>query len=79
MAIFDPRLWLLSLLLWALLLYPLWAQDRPTPKDQAYSTRILAELNANLSCTADLIALREALAKAEAELQAIREAKEPNP
>lgn len=72
MAAFDPRIWLLSLFLWALILYPVFGQERPSPQVQAFSTRILTEVNANLSCTTEVIDLREKLAKAEAELSQIK-------
>lgn len=77
MAAFDSRIWLLSLFLWVLILYPVFAQERPSPKEQAFSSRVLSEINANLTCTTQVIELQDRLAKLEAELAEAKKAKEP--
>lgn len=77
---FNPRNYLVGTFIWMLLL---WggchanSQERPSAREQAFSTRILTEVNANLTCTAELIALQERLAKAEAELKKLQEAPRP--
>lgn len=74
---FQLHNWAIGLALWLLLLWPTFGQERPSPREQAFSSRILTEVNANLTCTTELIALQERLAKAEAELKKLQESPKP--
>lgn len=67
---------LLSLALWFLigiLTSPLWAQEQPTPQVRALSQRVMVEMQTSLNCSVSVIDLQDRLAKAEAELKALRD------
>lgn len=71
MAIFDPRVWLVSLLLWFALLYPLWGQEQPaSPRERALMERVSIEINNNLACSTSVQALQDRIRELEQKAKA---------
>lgn len=52
-------------------------QQAPSPETQALTTRLTAEINNNLSCTANVITLQDAIKKLQGELAEARKTHEP--
>ena len=66
--------WLLLLFLLALLIANVHAQA-PSPIEQALNAKLGSEIGLGLKCTADLIAAQLELAKAQARIKELEEAK----
>ena len=49
-------------------------QPQQTPREQALTQKLIAEINAGLACSGNVIALQEALKKAQDELAALKKA-----
>lgn len=53
--------------------------QQPTPETQALGQKLMSEINASITCNAQLITLQEKLTKANEEIAALKEPKKPEP
>lgn len=60
-----------------LLITPAFAQQAQTPSEQALSSKLLAEINAGLQCSATLLTERAELQKAHARIKELEDKYEP--